>query len=429
MVASGITLAMIVKDEAAFLPQCLASVRDWVQAMVVVDTGSTDGTPEIARAAGATVISTVWTGDFSAARNVASDAVNTPWTLVLDADETLVAADGPLLHQRVRHPTADAYNLRVISLADQAEHLSEAYVTRLFRTDPRIRWSGRVHEQIIPQLQRHGLTLELAPIRILHTGYLPAVMEARHKAERNRQLLEQELAAKPGDPYTLWQLGQTVIQNGEIELALRYCRKAEKRLPLRHPLRPLIWITRVKAHIAAQDWRRAHTQCVLGLQEWPTYTDLEYFAGQVAMQMGQLDEAVQRFHRAYDLGVPHGYLQTETGVSTYKPLWGLVQCMHRLQQPTKVVAYLLLLLKTAPAFRPGWRAFSELYANVAVADAGQQLLTVLTAVQIADTMALWSDPTIWEMALGAWARHQCDVKGAMPRGSDSPSVLRTRLSV
>ena len=422
---------MIVKDEAAFLPRCLASAAPWVDAMIVLDTGSTDGTQDLARAAGATVLSAPWTGDFAAARNLVGEAVQTPWTLVLDADETLIQADGPLLREQIAHPTADAYNLRIISLADQAEHLSEAYVTRLFRTDPRIRWTGRVHEQVIPSIQQHGLELTLSPVRILHAGYLQSVMAARHKAERNRKLLERTLAEHPHDAYTLWQLAQTVIQAGEIDRALRYCRQAEKTLPARHPLRPLIWVTRIKAHIAAQDWRRAHTQCVLALHEWPAYTDLEYFAGQIALQTGQVDEAVQRFHRAYDLGIPAGFLQTETGVATYKPLWGLVQCMQRQQHPTKMVAYLLLLLKTAPAFRPAWQALAVLYAQVPIDTVGQQLLAVLTPAQIAEALALWPDASVWETALWAWARRQVALrqKGPMLNAQDSSAALETRLSV
>ncbi len=403
---SGITLAMIVKDEADWLPRCLASVQPWVDAMVIVDTGSTDATPTIAAEAGATVLHVPWTQDFSAARNAALAAVQTPWTLVLDADETLVAADGPALHQWVAAPQADAYNLRVISLADRPEHLSEAYVTRLFRTDPRIRWTGRVHEQLIPSLQRHGLSLALAPIRILHAGYLPAMMASRQKTARNRTLLEAALRDQPHDAYTLWQLAQTVLPDGETEAALRYLRRADRNLPARHPLRPLIAVTRIKAAIVAEDWRHAQTYCHAALREWPQYTDLAYLAGQIALQRQDWPAAVQRFHQAYDLGVPQGFLQTETGVATFKPLWGLVQCMRHAQEPTKLVAYLLLLLKTAPAFRPGWQGLAEVYAQAPIETVGRQLQAVMTPAQIATALRLWTDWSLWELALLSWVERQ-----------------------
>lgn len=415
----GITATLIVKNEAAFLPRCLASITPWVSAIVVADTGSTDDTPAIAQAAGATVLHIPWTNDFAAARNRALDAVQTPWVLVIDADETLVADDGPLLWETVRHPQADAYNLRIISLADQADQLSEAYVTRLFRADPRIRWTGRVHEQIIPSLHAHGLSLGMVPIRLIHAGYLSPVVKARDKAARNQALLERELADRPHDPYVLWQWAQTVLQQGQVEPALSALRRAKRHLAPRHPLMPLLWVTEIKAHIVAGDWRRANTVTQAAIQDWPQYTDLYYLRGQIALQTNRIDEAVKAFHHAYNLGVPQGFLQTETGVATYKPLWGLVQCMQRQGDPRRLMAYLLLLLKTAPAFRPAWHALSVLDAGLPIAEVGRQLQVVLTPAQIVHTLRLWPDLNPWEAALAGWAARTLAQEGQEHGCTDS----------
>jgi glycosyltransferase involved in cell wall biosynthesis len=85
-----ITLNMIVRDEEHTLPVCLRSVRDWVDEIIVVDTGSIDGTVDIATAYGATVAHFAWCDDFSAARNFALAQVKTPWVFWLDADDMVL---------------------------------------------------------------------------------------------------------------------------------------------------------------------------------------------------------------------------------------------------------------------------------------------------------------------------------------------------
>jgi hypothetical protein len=94
-----VSLCMIVKDEEAMLPRCLAAVTDHVDELIVVDTGSTDRTIEIAESFGARVLHHTWDGDFAAARNVGLDAATSDWLMYLDADEVLVEGDGPRLRE------------------------------------------------------------------------------------------------------------------------------------------------------------------------------------------------------------------------------------------------------------------------------------------------------------------------------------------
>jgi glycosyltransferase involved in cell wall biosynthesis len=84
-----ITLCIVARDEAEFLPECLESVQGVVDEMILVDTGSTDETPEIARRYGAVVLECPWSDDFSVPRNLALQHATGDWILVLDADERL----------------------------------------------------------------------------------------------------------------------------------------------------------------------------------------------------------------------------------------------------------------------------------------------------------------------------------------------------
>ena len=107
----GISLCMIVKNEEVFLRGCLDSVKDFVDEIVIVDTGSEDATLQIAREAGAKIIETEWNDDFSAARNLSLSEANYEWILVLDADERIAKRDLEQLKQLITQTKTFGFRL------------------------------------------------------------------------------------------------------------------------------------------------------------------------------------------------------------------------------------------------------------------------------------------------------------------------------
>ena len=104
-----ISLAMMVRDEEEFLEASLRSAAPWVDEMIVVDTGSTDRTVEIAQDLGATVSFFEWPDDFSAARNETIERSNGEWVLILDADERLHGDDPQLLRNSLSRRSTYPY--------------------------------------------------------------------------------------------------------------------------------------------------------------------------------------------------------------------------------------------------------------------------------------------------------------------------------
>jgi tetratricopeptide (TPR) repeat protein len=204
-------LCMIVKDEEAALPDCLESVRGVVDEMVVVDTGSSDRTVEIAQHFGAIVHSIPWENDFAAARNAALQQVHSDWVLVLDADEVLLLESVPDLQKMMSNPDCLAVTLVRQELG--VRQIPYSLVSRLFRRHPAIAFSRPYHESIddsVLQLQTqepHWKVIELAGIALRHTGYTQAAIAQRHKGERARSILEGYLADHPDDPYVCSKLG------------------------------------------------------------------------------------------------------------------------------------------------------------------------------------------------------------------------------
>lgn len=201
--APNLSLCMIVRNERARLPACLESVRGLADEIVVVDTGSTDGTADLARAAGARVLEIPWPDDFSAARNAGLDLATGRWILVLDADETLPPASRETLREIVAGPADHARALVQRNLLpESAGHVSVAIV-RLFPRHPRVRFERPIHEQVNTALEREGIRIVDTDIPFLHTGYATAAAMPA-KTRRNRALIEAALARDPDADPNLW---------------------------------------------------------------------------------------------------------------------------------------------------------------------------------------------------------------------------------
>ncbi len=197
---------MIVKDEAENLPRCLGSVAGVVDEIVVVDTGSTDATLDIAARHGAVTKRIEWPGDFGLARNESLNLATGDWLLVMDADEELDRRDRERLVALVAAFTGkdgpEGALFRIINhLSPRDETPAEVHASlRLFRNRPGYRYLGSVHEQ--PQVRGPALT----SLRIHHWGYLPEVYVRRRKGERNEKLLLDALLQKPDDLFLLYSL-------------------------------------------------------------------------------------------------------------------------------------------------------------------------------------------------------------------------------
>ena len=175
-----LSLSSIVKNEAATLAQCLASVRDLVDEIVVVDTGSNDHSKDIALRRGARVFDLPWPDSFAAARNESIRHATGKWLLWLDADEYFDEANREKLRQLVAELNDDntAYVMQQRSAASNGSATLVGQV-RLFRNHPDIRWDYRVHEQILPSLRKGGHAVRFTDVVIEYTGYLDPALR-RH---------------------------------------------------------------------------------------------------------------------------------------------------------------------------------------------------------------------------------------------------------
>jgi tetratricopeptide (TPR) repeat protein len=211
-----VSLCMIVRNEQANLEKCLAPVAELFDEMVIVDTGSVDATREIARRYTPHVYDFRWCDDFSAARNESLRRANGEWIFWLDADDRVRPAQVErlrgIIEQLDERPRVVMMDTLLLPSKPQ-EDLQCVTHPRLFRAHDGLRWRGRVHEQILPDLVALGHELIFTEVQIEHVGYTDQALCVR-KARRKLRLLQMDYAVNPKDPSTLLHLGMAFSSTG-----------------------------------------------------------------------------------------------------------------------------------------------------------------------------------------------------------------------
>ncbi len=214
----SISAAIIVRDEADRLDACLTSLRGLVDEIVVVDTGSTDGTVAIAEQHGAVVAHEPWQGDFSAPRNRSLDLATGDWILYVDADEQV---SGDFDDARAYLDRASAcVGCRVRFVPRVGWTPFREY--RLWRNRPDIRFQGHIHETVVPSMRAaaDAYALQIEPfdrITIHHYGYEG---DRADKRDRDEPLLLAELARHPDRPFVIDHLARVYEAAGDGQRAV-----------------------------------------------------------------------------------------------------------------------------------------------------------------------------------------------------------------
>ncbi len=194
------------------LGDCLRSLQAFVEEICVVDTGSCDGTIELARSFGARVEHFAWCDDFSAARNRSLEMATHEWIFVIDADEELTAESGTALREALTQEGELAFLVMRDDLHSDGRRESIP-LPRLIRNDPRIRFDLPVHESVMNSLFAIGCpSPRPVPVRLRHKGYLPEVLRRVDKAARNLAILRTAVQAHSPNPFMHWKLAQTLSQ-------------------------------------------------------------------------------------------------------------------------------------------------------------------------------------------------------------------------
>lgn len=300
-----LSLCMIVKNEEANLPQCLTSVQNLVDEMIIMDTGSSDRTVEIAQEFGAIVPTYQWKNHFSEARNEALKYVSGDWILVLDADEKLNPKIIPQIEKVITNEKAIAINL--IRQEIGAKQSPYSLITRLFRNHPQVKFTRPYHSIVddsITELlkqEKHWKIIDLSEIAIFHYGYTQEAIASLDKYNRARKAMESFWRQNPHDAYVCSKLGALYIEIGEEKKGVKLLKQGLKSNPRQpHILYELhyhlgnIYAKQKQLEQAAKHYQKAIEQPILAQLKLGAFNNI----GSLFQLIGDFKKAYQAYQNS-----------------------------------------------------------------------------------------------------------------------------------
>ncbi len=219
---------MIVKNEEKNIRRALSWGKDIVCEQIIVDTGSTDRTVEIAEELGAKVFHFEWIDDFSAAKNYAIEQASGEWIAFLDADEYFTEVSVQKILPTILKVEKGGYNGRqIVAIATELMNIDKngrpgvsGHQIRIFRNTPKLRYKNRIHEELeFAGHTAYDVFDARKDLTIYHTGYTKEAFEQTGKSQRNLRMLKKELEDDPENVEILIYLGDSYMTDNSYDKA------------------------------------------------------------------------------------------------------------------------------------------------------------------------------------------------------------------
>lgn len=295
-----LSLCMIVKDDELHLRNCLDSVKDIADEIVLVDTGSADGTIEIAEEYGAKIFNFEWADDFSAARNFALGKTTGNWVLCLNAEEQLSNQSIHELKNIISGKEVAGFYCTVKSSIQDESGDSSVRDVRLFANSPHIKFSGRVYEQIVPSLIENDYKILSSQIIINNYCNCSNCSDQKTKAERNLLMLIKEYEATKS-AYYAFQLAQTYLLLENDESASSFFKIASESPKLDKHYRAYSYSSLAKISFKNRKIQEAEKFVIHATKIDDKQPFTFFLASEISLYKGELIIAEDRCKRAYIL--------------------------------------------------------------------------------------------------------------------------------
>ncbi|TWT43066.1 SPBc2 prophage-derived glycosyltransferase SunS [Thalassoglobus neptunius] len=358
-----LSACLIVRNNESTIHPCLESLVRWVDEIVVVDTGSTDATPEICRAYGARVYHWPWRDDFAAARNESLKYAFGEWIFWMDSDDTLPWECGEELRRLVdgeHRENVLGYIMQVHCPGSEPTDVTIVDHVKLIRNRPDLNFEFRIHEQILPAIRRAGGEVEWTDIYVVHSGATKDPSGRAKKLDRDYKLLHLELQEKPNHPFTLFNLGMTYADDGKHEQAIAYLnhsidlsRTEESHLRKAYSLL-------VRSLSAVDNHREALEQCDIGLQMYQGDKELLFRKAMLLRDLGQLERAVDVYHQILRESDDRHFQSVDIGIADFKARHNLAVIYEELGTLEQAQNEWWNLVEAHPDYESGWKGLAIL---------------------------------------------------------------------
>ncbi len=321
---ANISLCMIVKNEERVLNQCLESAKPYFKEIIVVDTGSTDRTKEIARDHGVKLIESTWPDSFAEARNESLSHATGDWIFWLDADDVLPLQSGEAVLHAAINATDDvtAFVIPVQFVEEGPNAGTRVDHVKLIRNFAGIEFEGRIHEQILSSIREHGGEILRLNAVVLHAGYDTSEKGQKNKRERDWYLLNLDLKDRPEHPFVWFNIGMTHHYTGghreAIEAlinSIRFSGEQDSHLRKAYSLMGVSY----RELGELENSERAFQE---GLQRVGEDPELTFQLAMTATQQGKLLEA-KRLYETINPNPGDHFSSIDIGILTFKRLHNL----------------------------------------------------------------------------------------------------------
>lgn len=316
---SSVSLIMIVKNEEENLERCLRSAEGVVDEIVIVDTGSSDRTKEIAQSFGAKIVDNKWKGDFSEARNVSIDNATGDWVMFLDADEELVEEDKELLIDLKNDTLNEGFNFVINSFVGDIneQNIVSNIATRMWKNRSNHRFSGALHEQILGAVASTG-PVKTINVRINHYGYLNKLVEDKDKIERNLELALKAVNDEPENSFAYYNLGIEYVRTADHRKAFECFEKSARYLSDKDAYYAhFLSLNRVRALRLLNKSKEALNLFEEDELKYPDFPDLIYEKALAQINLKRFTDAVATLRNLTTLKPDPTKYVTQLGVTTY----------------------------------------------------------------------------------------------------------------
>ncbi|GIO33303.1 MULTISPECIES: glycosyltransferase [Paenibacillus] len=358
MTLSKISLCMIVKNEERCLERCLESVKDVVSEIIIVDTGSTDSTLDIAKKYTDHVYHYEWNNDFSDARNYALQYATGDFILHLDADEYIGKNKESLLMPLDQ----DYYYVRIRN--DLGHGVAEVHrFIRLFRNDPVLRYEGALHEQVDMSKHPH-LKPGLIDAVIYHDGYLEDIVREKSKKKRNMKIIQDEVKKNP-NAFNYFNLGvQFSLEDRHTEALKAFQKAYSLGKGTSYAPRILMFIMKSLSEMGRNEEAVAVGEDSAIL--YADHADFQYRLGLIYENVGYDKDAEQCFLKCLEIGEARNALQFNhyEGTASYLAHGKLAELYLRNGQHELAKKHFLKAVQEAPDLSFLIQVFIELFPSL-----------------------------------------------------------------
>jgi glycosyltransferase involved in cell wall biosynthesis len=344
---------MIVKNEEEYLPRCLASIKEIVDEIIIVDTGSTDRTVDIAKSFDAKVYHFKWNNNFSEARNESLKHASKDWILIMDADEELYKEDQELLKILLSSKLDEnaIYNFQGVSYCGNYIDENNKIINlnpRLFKNKIGLHYEGAIHNQLAYGENNYHVICE--DVKVHHYGYLNKRIVATDKRNRNLAILNDQLKKHPNDKFVLFNLGNEYAALGDLKKALEFYYRCYDNFNPDVGFGYALIIRMVYVNFDIGEYDESLRLIDEGIRYYPECTDLYFLKSENYKVLAKPTLQIKALEKCIQLGEPPANLKFFDGTGGVKAFYELGNAYYGLRDFKTAYNYYIEALKADTSF-------------------------------------------------------------------------------